>query len=62
MLVEFSVENYRSFKDKVTFSMLASEDTAHENTNTVTMPDGKRLLKTAVVYGANASGKSNLIR
>jgi len=61
MLVEFSVENYRSFKDKVTFSMLASDSTAHEDANVVTMPDGTRLLKSAVIYGANASGKSNLI-
>jgi len=62
MLVEFSVENYRSFKERVTFSMLASDSTAHEEANVVTMPDGTRLLKSAVIYGANASGKSNLIR
>ena len=61
MLVEFSVENYRSFKDKVTFSMLASEDTENEDTNIIPLPDGKRLLKSAVIYGANASGKSNLM-
>ena len=61
MLVEFSVENFRSFKDKVTFSMLASDDASHEDANVVTMPDGKRLLKSAVIYGANASGKSNLL-
>ncbi|MCL2398396.1 MAG: ATP-binding protein [Defluviitaleaceae bacterium] len=61
MLVEFSVENFRSFKDKVTFSMLASEVTEHEDTNVTTLDDGTRLLKSAVIYGANASGKSNLM-
>jgi len=62
MLVEFSVENYLSFKNKVTFSMLASDDKEHEDTNIITLNDGKRLLKSAVIYGANASGKSNLIK
>lgn len=61
MLVEFSVENYLSFKDRATFSMLASDDNEHEDTNIITLSDGKRLLKSAVIYGANASGKSNLI-
>jgi len=61
MLVEFSVENYRSFKDRITFSMLASDDTTHEEANVINLDDGMRLLKSAVIYGANASGKSNLI-
>lgn len=62
MLVEFSVENYLSFKDKVTFSMVASDDTIHDDANVATLPNGKRLLKSAVIYGANASGKSNLLK
>ena len=64
MLVEFSVENYRSFQEKQTFSMVASEDEAMLESNTFPMPntDELRLLKSAVVYGANASGKSNLLR
>ena len=61
MLIEFSVANYRSFKDKVTFSMLASEDTTHEETHVIKLPNGERYLKTAVIYGANASGKSSFI-
>jgi len=61
MLVEFSVENYRSFKDKVTFSMLASDDNSYEHSNVISIADGTRILKSAVIYGANASGKSNLI-
>jgi hypothetical protein len=63
MLIEFSVTNYRSFKDRVTLSMEASADKSHpENTF---QPEGgnyPRLLKAAAVYGANASGKSNLVK
>lgn len=64
MLVEFSVENYRSFQEKQTFSMVASEDEAMLESNTFPMPntDKLRLLKSTVLYGANASGKSNLLR
>jgi len=62
MLVEFSVENFLSFKEKVVFSMLASSDNEHEDYNVVTLPDGTRVLKSAVIYGANASGKSNLLK
>ncbi|MEQ8957739.1 MAG: ATP-binding protein [Coleofasciculus sp. C2-GNP5-27] len=64
MLVEFSVENYRSFKERQTFSMVASEDEAMLSSNSFPMPKTKdlRLLTSAVIYGANASGKSNLLR
>ncbi|OHE16787.1 MAG: hypothetical protein A2X96_09515 [Syntrophobacterales bacterium GWC2_56_13] len=60
MLIEFSVANVLSFKDRVTFSMVASRDDALQESNVFTW--GKRqLVKSAVVYGANASGKSNLL-
>ncbi len=66
MLIEFSVGNYRSFKDTVTFSMLAAGITAQDKSldenNVFTYKDDIRLLKSTAVYGANASGKSNLIR
>ena len=61
MLVEFSVKNFRSIKDKVTLSLVASSEDTHPE-NTFTDPSGKvRLLKSAAIYGANASGKSNII-
>lgn len=65
MLIEFSVGNYRSFKEVVTFSMVAASLTSknkHLDANNVTdaISDVK-LLKSAAIYGANASGKSNLI-
>lgn len=60
MILEFSVKNYLSFKDKVTFSMIANSnkgmDTNYIETN------GKKVLKTSAIYGANASGKSNLFK
>lgn len=61
MFAEFSVQNFRSIKEKQTFSLVASKDKSLREENT--FPVGKnRLLKTAVLYGANASGKSNLFR
>lgn len=59
MLLEFSVGNFLSFKNKVTFSMVASSLKGHEEDNVFSLSK-MDLLKTAVVYGANASGKSNL--
>ncbi|MDI9571355.1 MAG: ATP-binding protein [Pseudomonadota bacterium] len=60
MLIEFSVANYLSFKDRVTFSMVASSDDALRESN-IFSSGKKRLVKSAVIYGANASGKSNLL-
>jgi len=60
MLVEFSVENFRSFKEKQTLSLVASKDKAHEGN--LIRGEKENLLKAAAVYGANASGKSNLVR
>ena len=64
MLIEFSVANYRSFKDKVTFSMVAAnivaKDKHLDEANVFAVDDELKLLKSAAIYGANASGKSNL--
>ena len=60
MLLEFSVENFLSFKDKVSFSMFANGTKGLDN-NYVSVLD-KKVLKTAAIYGANASGKSNLFK
>lgn len=60
MLLEFSVENYMSIKNRVTFSMVASKLKGHEEEN-VFSNGNVDLLKSAVIYGANASGKSNLL-
>ena len=59
MLLEFSCTNHKSIKDKVLFSTIAGKDTTHESS--LYAYAGVRVLKTAVVYGANGSGKSNFI-
>ncbi|MHB9026964.1 MAG: AAA family ATPase [Armatimonadota bacterium] len=65
MLIEFSVGNYKSFKETVTLSMvaanrLASRDRALDENTVIPIDDELSLLTSAAVYGANASGKSNL--
>ena len=58
MILEFSVKNFLSFKEKVTFSMIANSN-KELNDNYVEI-GGNKVLKSAAIYGANASGKSNL--
>ena len=60
MIVQFSVENFMSIKEKVVFSMLASSD--KEIPENLILGKKENYLKSAVMYGANASGKSNLIK
>ena len=59
MLIQFSVENYLSIKDKVVLSLLASRDNEHPEH--LILDGNKNYLKSAVIYGANASGKSNVL-
>lgn len=61
MLIEFSIENFRSFKEKVTFSMLATKDDSLDGNLLKKALNEDSLLKSAVIYGANASGKTNVI-
>lgn len=59
MLVNFTVKNYRSFKQERTFSMEASSIKEHKES---VITKGKyNILPLAVFYGANSGGKSNLI-
>lgn len=60
MLIRFCVENFLSFKEQVEFSMVAGRSRKHPD-HIVKVRD-LRLLKTGVIYGANASGKTNLIK
>ncbi len=59
MLIQFSVENYLSIKDKIVLSMLAGKDSEHSEY--LISDTNKNYLKSAVIYGANASGKSNVL-
>jgi AAA15 family ATPase/GTPase len=64
MLLQFSMSNYRCFKEEIKLSMIASnyDKSTREAENVVYLPEfDLRLLKSAVVYGANASGKTKLI-
>lgn len=60
MLIQFKVANYRSIKGQVVLSMLASKDQEH-NEHVIDAGNKGRYLKSSIIYGANASGKSNLL-
>jgi hypothetical protein len=62
MLVEFSIKNFMSIKDEMTFSMVAG--TGDENIENIIKNEktGEEYLKSTAIYGANASGKTNFMR
>ena len=62
MLLQFVVENFLSFRDKAVLSMLAADGVDHDEAHCVRLPGLPPVLRCAAVYGANASGKSNLIK
>lgn len=64
MLVEFRVKNFRSLRDEQGLSLVASKDQTLQDTHTLAtgLKAVPALLRSAVIYGANASGKSNLIK
>lgn len=68
MIIDFSVKNFRSIKELQTISFLATKLKSNQekfpetDNNNIVEKDGIRLLKTVGIYGANASGKSNIIR
>ena len=61
MLIQFSVQNYRSFREEQTLSLVAGKDAAHPD-SLINCGEKFRLSKVASIYGANASGKSNLVK
>jgi len=62
MLIEFSIENFLSFKDLTTLSMVVAKSfKEHQDSHLIRTGGNLNLLKTAVIYGNNASGKSNLL-
>lgn len=63
MLIRFSVENFLSFNEEIEFSMIAGRARKHpHHVIRDTSRDGINILKAGIIYGPNASGKSNLIK
>jgi len=63
MLIDFTIKNFRSIKDEQTLSLVASDSAGDLLDNRIKVPgENFRLLPSAIIYGANASGKSNLLR
>ena len=63
MLISFSVSNFRSFLGEETFSLVASNRIGSHEDHLVDIPNSsEKALKTAVLYGANGAGKSNLFK
>ena len=62
MLVEFKFSNFRSFKEEATFSMEPlTQNGSNPNTIDTNLKKVPQLYRTAGIFGANASGKSNVI-
>ena len=59
MLIGFSVSNYKSFKESQKISFIASKIIRHKEH--ITIKNNKRVLKSGLIFGANAGGKSNFV-
>ena len=66
MLIEFSVTNFRSIKERQTLSMLSSDRVKSEDRRNALFPISQYknldLLTCAAIYGKNSAGKSNIIK
>ncbi|MGG3955216.1 ATP-binding protein [Bhargavaea massiliensis] len=61
MLIKFSCENFKSIREKVTLSMLATKDGEHKEC-IIKVDEKIQLLPLVAIYGANGSGKSNVLQ
>lgn len=63
MLIDFTLGNFRSFKDEKTLSFVASSDTSLPN-NVIQLDNSKKnkLLRSIIIFGPNASGKTNILK
>ncbi len=65
MIIEFTAGNFRSLREPVTLSLIATaldKNTPLSTENVIPVADDLSLLRSVVIYGANASGKSNLFK
>ncbi len=63
MLIQFSVRNFKTFKEKATLNLIASSEKETKGSENIANTNNYklRILKSAVIYGANASGKTKFI-
>ena len=61
MIAEFSIENFFSIKSVQKISFEPTQDTFMSDEYSYEVKEGVRLLKLGIVYGANASGKTNIL-
>lgn len=61
MIQEIRIKNFLSFRDEVVLNFEATKDKTFEDCQVVSVTPKVRLLRFALIYGANASGKSNLL-
>jgi AAA15 family ATPase/GTPase len=62
MIISFSIENWMSFRDSVSFSMVASRERQHGDRVPKVAKYQTRILPVAAIYGGNASGKTNFFK
>jgi len=62
MILNFSIENWMSFRNPVSFSMIASRERQHGDRISKINKYKTRLLPISAIYGGNASGKTNLFK
>jgi uncharacterized protein len=62
MLLQFTVENFLSFREEAVLNLTVAEGVADRSHSAYTQVGGERVLRCVALYGPNASGKSNLIR
>ncbi len=61
MLLEYNFKNYKSFKELNSLSMIGVKSFKEHEPDNIIKKNSDKILKSAVVYGNNASGKSNLV-
>ena len=60
MLCQFTVKNFKSIRDEVTFDMQAASISEHED-RIIIYKDGEKYLPVSAIYGPNGGGKSNVL-
>ena len=62
MFLQFSVKNFRSFEKEEVLNLSTGKGSELRDSNTFEFSQNQHLVRSAVIYGPNAGGKSNLIR